>query len=425
MRTASINLPAAIAPRYHLAFCEWFSLFTLYIWALSPFAPVVNQIALWGLVPISFVLCLLKYPKQLKNKYLIYLLCLYAWYTFLTPIAQHQEAAQHSVIRVWGTFAVCYITTCLGQKRVTFTLACGAWIGLIATMMWYAQTHIAETLDIVHSRLADENLNANSFAYVLLVVIYVIYYLGDNQKGRFRKWWRGALIFMIPLSWYISILAASRQIIVLVIPFAGLLILRRYFRFTMRNAFITLVICFGIGFGYLEWGSKLYERSYLRQRMEIKVSEDSRARLIRESFEIISEHPFTGIGPDQFRFHTWEGVGAHNSFLELLDDTGFIGFIFYFLTLYRFIKINYRRWRTLHSDLFFAMTAYGVAFFVQNFFYIFYIAPQIFSFFFLVASFSDSLWKSLQNINNPTYRQAAESILLLPKSESTNEKQAR
>lgn len=405
-------MPAALAKTYPIKFCEWAGIFTLYLWAFSTFIPSINQVVLWGLIPISFLLCLRHYYNILANKYMILLLIIYLIYTAMLPMATHHEAAISSISRVWGTYIVCFISICLGQKRVTFNLSCGAWILMLLVLLWYAQTHITETLDIVHKRLQDGNLNANTFAYILLIVSYIVFYKGDNLQGRYQKWWKIGLIVLLPLSWYISLLAASRQVIVLIIPFIVLLLLRRYFRFTLRNIFITVVITAASIGAYLHWGAKLYEGSFLSQRMEIKVTEDARAQLVRESFEIISEHPLTGIGPDQFRFNSQEGVGAHNTFLELMDDSGVVNGFLYFILLWTFIRSNFIRWRRLHSDFFFAVTAYGVAFFIQNFFYIFFGAPQLIGFFFLIAAYSDNVWKSLRYVDNPAVLNTAEQLLI-------------
>lgn len=400
-------------------FCEWMSLLTLYVWTISNFIPAVNTMALWVLVPFSFVCCIWKYPRMVLNRYMLILFCLYAWLTLLLPIAGHYDAAIKHISRIWGTYCVCFMTMCLGQKRSTFTLAIFSWIVLLLVLFGYAQTHIMETLDITKRRMQDGNINANTFAYVLLICTAVTYYLGDMKGSRWRTFWRWTLIALIPIAWYISLLAASRQIILLIIPYIALLILRRYFSFNVRNILLTLVIAFSCVGAYMEWGAKKYEGSYLASRMSIKVEDDSRARLIRESLHVFLDNPVAGIGPDQFRFRSYEGAGAHNTFLELLADSGIPGCAIYLALLITFIGRNYRRWRALHSDMFFAMTAYGAAFFLQNFFYIFHGAPQLFGFFFLVASYSDNLWDGLRTgHSNPRVIAAAHEMQILPMNQT-------
>ncbi|MEK1831873.1 O-antigen ligase family protein [Priestia megaterium] len=67
------------------------------------------------------------------------------------------------------------------------------------------------------------------------------------------------------------------------------------------------------------------------------------------AFEFFSSHPFAGIGAFNFSeynlFYYGEALYVHNTFLEILSETGMIGFCLYFsfllLVLLQLLKQKY------------------------------------------------------------------------------------
>ena len=67
-----------------------------------------------------------------------------------------------------------------------------------------------------------------------------------------------------------------------------------------------------------------------------KLKEDSdgadiRKILYREAFNVFADSPFIGKGLDNFRLFSASGLYAHSNYLELLADTGIIGFILFYM----------------------------------------------------------------------------------------------
>lgn len=59
---------------------------------------------------------------------------------------------------------------------------------------------------------------------------------------------------------------------------------------------------------------------------------DIRETLYREAFAVWKDHPFLGVGLDNFRLYSSSGLYAHSNYMELLADNGLLGFsIFYFI----------------------------------------------------------------------------------------------
>lgn len=56
---------------------------------------------------------------------------------------------------------------------------------------------------------------------------------------------------------------------------------------------------------------------------------DERVSMINDGMEVIAEHPFAGVGLDNFRTVTGAGTYAHSNIIEVAASTGLIGFLIY------------------------------------------------------------------------------------------------
>lgn len=390
-----------------ISFSEWICISTVYLMGLGILVPFVNSIALWGLAPLSFAICIVKNLNILKSRYIVLLILLFLWLTVLWPIAQFYDDATNLIVRCWGTFIICVICFSMGTKRKTFIVLSAAWIFMLIEILWYAQTHlgelIAEATAGKDTRLNDHTINANAISYFLIIATSVIYIYGEILTGKLRQYSQIALFALVPLTFYMSILTASRQMIILGIPFVGILLIKRYYKANPRNVFIGVIASMVLAGAYIGYGEQIYKRSFLHKRMNKELRKDSRAALIRESLEIFAENPFTGIGPDQFRHHSGEGAGAHNSYLELLADSGILGCLFFVLIIATAVFRQFKRWRRTKSPVYFGLFCYCFTFAVENMFYIFYIAPLFFGYFYLSISYCDYRWKTIvSNYNKST-----------------------
>lgn len=393
------TIPASIALDSPLNKTDWLCIAALYLYSIRLLVPSLKTVCLWIVMPICFILCLIKNRRALTTHLFVTFFLLYLWITLLYPEAAHTESAYNHIIRCWGTFIICFISYNMGLKRRTFNLACGSYVLIFLVIIWYIQNNMSELINLAtigkKVRLQDDNLNANTMAYYLIIITSAIYYFGETFHGWWRTFWRLSLILLIPMSFYISILTSSRQILILGVPFLVILVYKRYVKLNLKNALITIVTVLSLTVTYYSLGLDLYNQSFLRERMSKQITKDSRAQLVRESIDIFKENPITGIGPNEFMFHSKEGVGAHNSYLELLADTGIIGFILFALIIFNFVKKQYHRWYNSKSSVYYGFLIYAIIFAIENNFYIFYIAPPMIAFFTLNVAYSDSLWATL------------------------------
>lgn len=87
-----------------------------------------------------------------------------------------------------------------------------------------------------------------------------------------------------------------------------------------------------------------------------------RLEIWRAAFAVWSEHPFTGVGLANFRDHAmqrqinlevplgYESFHAHNTYIEVLVDTGLLGLACYIFFLVATFVCLTRRWRALRGD---------------------------------------------------------------------------
>ena len=79
-------------------------------------------------------------------------------------------------------------------------------------------------------------------------------------------------------------------------------------------------------------------------------SDDLRRKMIEMGFQGWTEKPILGHGLDSFKFFNKKMTGhmfySHNNYVEMLYDFGIIGFLFYYIFIYKL----YRRLKRLPKD---------------------------------------------------------------------------
>lgn len=379
-----------------LKFWEFFALFTLYFSHISYFNPALYQISLWILAPISFLLCFLYTNSIANDKYLRIVFILFCWCSFTAPLALDFNIASAEIRRIWGVFIYCYIMAAISKNEKTALWGFGAYIILLINCFIYAHNNILETMVASNSRLNDEALNANFFGYQFVSVTFTIFLYGEKLKGNIGFFFRILFFVLIPLSFYIAILTASRQILLLQIPYFAYLIYKRYL-IGKGNVLYFIIIIAAVIFAYFKWGEDYYENSYLKTRAETNIGEDSRSRLLKIAVKTGMEHPFWGVGPGCFRFSNLEENPekgfSHCSYTELFANNGLIAIGLYLYLLFLFLLNSYRATKHKIKGAYMFLI-YGIIYFVDNFLYVFYLDPTLLSFFIGVASYSKGYFNS-------------------------------
>lgn len=90
------------------------------------------------------------------------------------------------------------------------------------------------------------------------------------------------------------------------------------------------------------------------------------------------------------------GEFAHNSYLEAYADMGIIGFALYTSLMIVYTFRQWKRYRATHDKMYFVFFTFGAIYILDSFFFVFYNAVWLISFFMLVAAHSESYYKSQQ-----------------------------
>lgn len=372
------------------------SIALIYFSAFVRMYDALNVIALYVALPIAFFLSFLVGNSLNNNKYLFIILCMYLWVGITYFFAEHIDAANVQMKQILGVVLLCVTIANLAKQVKLLPLLYGIYIIYFISLAIYAQQHIlSASFDISKDRLNDDKLNANMMAYFLFYATVSIYFIGELIKNKtLVRLFRVVLLLVIPLSFYVAILTASRQVLIIQIPLLLILLLMRYGK-NLRQAvtFLFVIGCI-VGAVYIYKGKDIYEKSYLKQRSEIKIEDDSRMSLMANAFSVGMENPLVGVGPANFQFQNKGHHISHNTYSELFANTGIIGLSFYLCVLAKYMNSQWQRYRQTKDRVYLTFFFVGLIFIADNFFYVFYSNLWLMAFFILITAHSEIYYKS-------------------------------
>ena len=388
----------SIGNNHNFSFSDIIAYFCIVFASYVALDEQLNSYALFMAIPVAFCICFLSYDTLSNNKSLKILLTLYIWLAFCSLFSLNSTAANAELQKVLGCFILSYTVASLAQKRVNipwlYILYC-----LLLIFAWrYANEHIIDDIIFGEDRLNDDILNANHLAYYTFYVTISVYILGDIIKTSvirriFRILFWGTLV----LSFYTAIFTASRQVMMIQIPLFFSLMVIRYLMNTDYSLWLrSVIILFGIIasiYLYNDQGASIYDNSLLQERSSTKVEDDDRARIAEEAIELAKEHPIVGYGPGNAMYNISTKHFTHNTFLELLVNSGIIGMAIFVWLIISFLKTQYQRWRETKDRLFFFFLIFGVFWTIDQVFYVFYADLWLISFFILISAHSDIYYK--------------------------------
>lgn len=371
-----------------LGITDIISLTTLYLCAILYFETDLYKICLWGLIPLSFVLTFMRHNTITNNPYIRLVIILFGWcgITFVTAI--DTEVAVKELQSLAGVFLFCYITASLAKIPKARNWLLGVYMVFLINCIVYAYNNL---LDIVVAnagkRLSDDSLNANLFGYLLVSATFITFYWGCISRGFVRRMAHILFLAIIPTSFILAILTASRQILILEVPMIGIYLFFRYGKPKAKFFLVGIVVIGIVGFVGADYATKYYQESELSKRSEVRAIDDPRVVLIKDAIRIGCEYPITGVGPGNFKLNTPEGCFSHNSYLELFANNGLFASVIYIIIVGRFIRHAYRaRRKGADNTIANCFLTYGIFYAIDNVFYVFYINPWLLSFFIAVAT---------------------------------------
>ena len=327
------------------------------------------------------------------------MLILFVWVGITYFGAEYVDSANRQMKQILGVILLCITIANLGKNErlipylyiIYVILFIGAWI--------YAQEHILSVAyDFSQDRLNDDKLNANTIAYYLFFSTSAIYFLGELIRNRYLRWILQIIfISTIFISFFIAILTASRQVLVIQIPLIGLLLLMRYKISGYKSFLAILTILVIVSIVFMDKGRDIYDHSFLKERVEMNAREDSRAFLYKDAIQVGMNSPFWGVGPGNYVHYCPRKEFSHCTYVELFANTGIIGALIYIIMVLKFVKTQWRRYQVLQDKIFLIFFIIGLIFIIDNFFYVFYPNLWLMSFFILIATHSETYFKSRSN----------------------------
>lgn len=379
-----------IISNYIIILCIWFA-------ALANLCFIsANQIALYIIIPFALCLSIANYGFITKNKYQNILTALIVWIFFSYLWAEYKVAAGNELKQLVGTFAVAYIYTALSQniKRIPYLYI--TYIILFIGACIYAKNNILIDMVSDTDRLSDETLNANTLAYYLLYVTFAIYELRNLATKRIcQKFFSICFIVIIPITFVVALLTASRQVLIIQIPLISILLYLRYIkgRSVISKAIFIILISISaiIATPYVV---ETYNNSFLKVRNELDIGDDSRAILFKDAIDVGNKHFPIGVGPGNYRFYSPDKLFSHNTYTELYANEGIVGTWLYIWLIALFVKRQWSRYRISHDNQYLVFLIFGIIYAFDGFFYVFYPHLWLMGMFILVAGHSETYYKT-------------------------------
>lgn len=361
----------------------------------SLLSETTNKVGLYIALPIAFLLSTLANKGFRMNVYEKILYLLFVWDCIAYLWADNKELASLELHALLGAYLLSYVVSIQGRKLSNAPYLYFVWVLLYISAWNYAAHHILVFMTDNSDRLNDENLNANTLAYYTFYFSFLCYVLSEIVEHKtLRFLWTIAFWVMFPMSFGVALLTASRQVLIIQLPLYAMLIYIRFIKGVSVKSkvlfCIIVLICLIAASGQVE---KAYNDSFLKQRAEINITEDTRFGLIENAIEVGVDHFPLGIGSANFQGVSDRREIAHNSYLEAFADLGLIGMLLYTSLMLVFTIRQWRRYRQSGDKMYFAFFTFGLLYVLDGFFFVFYNAIWLISFFMLVAAHSEAYYE--------------------------------
>lgn len=369
---------------------------------LRYFYPGLSSFLLSIVMPTIMVWLVLKDRNVLNNSFIRYYIVLLLWMlvTLFTSVDFNNSLKVYVPILGGGVTSIIMYSLSRNNEKNANWLFVSYVIYFVATMYYLYSTGELFDIDIQRSRLDtdEEGINANDLSYYLFYITIIVSLLSWDGIKRLNTKDYFFYLLLVAITLFISLVTASRQVLVVVLPFIVVSVIFR----TVQNISIKRVFIFVIPFViiaifvYLYFRNNYYEGSYLEKRMNIDMEDEDRISLMKKAFSIGLAHPLFGVGIGNMAKIT-QGAFSHCSYTELFATTGIVGSVIFVAMVISGIKLNYSRYKETNNKIFLFLTITFIAWALYNFLFVFYISPWLISFFFLLVGYSECMYKQQSN----------------------------
>lgn len=371
----------------------------LILLALAPSArlmvPSLNSLVLYLFLPAIFLIICSKDSYILKYTPIRGYFMLMAWLVLSTLFSVDIPNSITCMKTILGGVLASVAMYYYANKRITniYILVFGYFLLLITTLIYLQQKGSLLLLDLQSERLDDDLVNANDLAYYIFYVIIGITIVVHQAhlSWKISSILYVAILFLIP---WLATITASRQLLIVVLPYLFYSIYYTYFKNKKLSsmlipALVIGAIVYALGVNFID---NSYEGSYLAQRMETKVDDDSRTGLLEDAINVGIANPIFGVGPGNLTHFSRNGGFAHNSYAELFSTSGIISVVIYVFIILLFIKQQKIRYKASNNPIFKYLYISGIAWAAYNMLYVFYSGIWLISFLFMLMGYSNCIY---------------------------------
>ncbi len=376
-------------------------LFLLYVVAFVFMDKGYLAMVLYRILPLLFVLSIITYGNPFRqNWYMKMLFVLFGWIGITYFAAFYKDVAFDQMKQLLGVVMMCSICANLSKNNKNIPWLYGVYILYYISILRFAHDNVLDEITMFEERLDGEGVNANMLAYFTFYTTIAIYMLGDLVKWKYvRVLFRVLFILTIVLSFFIAMLTASRQVLIMQVPLYLALFTIRYTVKSIWHFLLLAVVFVIVILSVKDSIIGLYDGSLLEERYELSVEEDDRTLILKEAFEYGLENPLFGLGPGNFMKYSSRRAFSHCTYVELFANSGLMAALMYILLLLRFIVIQWRRYKMYKQTPYLIFAIFGIFFSIDNFFYVFYTGLWLMGFFMLVATHSEMYHKNCTKIH--------------------------
>lgn len=377
--------------------------------AIVSFFPSLNSIALYGALPLALVISLAKLNdfrtrEIIGNKYIRLFVILYLWIAFSSLYAEYQPEAQQVMHEILGVILLMVVVVINGNTKENFPWLYVVYLFFYIGMFIYARYNIFPEIALGVQRLDDKQLNANTVAYYTFYLTFAIFIISECASKKFYiRLFRLLFLATIPLTVFVAIATASRQVLIIQVPLIALLLYIRYMKDSKRSKILFIMVAIlavALSVGYV---SRLYEGSYLQERNSYSIEDDDRTLLLKDAIKVGTEHFFTGVGTGNYVRYSYIAHFSHCTYTELFANNGIFAALIYTFIVFDLMIKQWRRYKKSKDKLFLVFAAFFFIFIVDNIFYVFYNSIWLMGFFTIVMVHSEWYYKYQSNnllVNN-------------------------
>lgn len=337
-----------------------FSLTLFFICSIIPFVPDILTYVATGVISIIVIINYFGYHKKsFNNKYLIWITIWVSFAVISCLWAINYKTSLWILLRLIPLLVVCYSVT-IYIKRTENLLAVfrsyyTACVVMLVVILLFLDFSDLEGNRLQHSMEDTEDTwNSNYIALPLSTAIYFGYFvLWKSNSSLFFK--RVLYILISAMMALLIGLSGSRSgFLSFLIPICVVLLSngRKHF---VRNVVLGIALIMLIGYAifeipllYSNIGVRIEELFVVMSEGDDAEGDTSRLVLAISGLEWFQSSPFLGYGINCFRvlsnslLYIGKNFYAHNNYVELLVDVGFIGFCIYYSSIVYLIKQHSR-----------------------------------------------------------------------------------